>query len=466
MAGPWPGPGTLVAAVSGGADSVAMLRLLAEQAPERGWRLVVGHVDHGLRADSAVDAAFVADLAGALGLEWRVVGVVARQAGLSPEDAARRARRQALLALAGELDAVALALAHTIDDQAETVLARLLTGAGPGGLAAMRPWSGPLWRPLLAVRGRELRDYLAALGQPWREDPSNADRAYQRNRLRHAVLPLCRQLINPRADEALARLAGLLADEEDYWRGLLDDALAAHGRREGASLCLSLGWLLAQPPFLRRRMMRHIAGRLLGGGQHLLFDHVAGLERLLTMAAGKSLTLPFGLRAWREHEHLRLAPDVDPPPLRARLDGPGLVELPALGAALLAREVAPGAALRARGGRAWLPLEDVRWPLELCWPWPGMRFWPLGAPGGKRLSKIAIDRKIPPWWRKRLLVVADEGGPWWVWPLAPAQRARVRADEPLLELSLVDSLANWPYSIEFKGPISDRELPLPTWAEP
>jgi len=226
---PAAGDGVAVA-VSGGADSLALLHALRTLAGPRDWRLAVVTVDHGLRPGSAADAAFVADHAKALGLPARVRTLAPadlsqhRQAG--PEGAARAARYGALWPAADELGCRWLATGHTLDDQAETVLLQLLRGAGPDGLAGMAVRGGRLLRPLLGVRRAETRACCTAIGLEWREDPTNAGDRPLRNRVRQRLLPLLEEL-RPGATRALARTAALAADERDWLDRLVAETLAA-----------------------------------------------------------------------------------------------------------------------------------------------------------------------------------------------------------------------------------------------
>jgi tRNA(Ile)-lysidine synthase len=220
----------LAAAVSGGADSLALLHALRTLAGPRGWRLAVVTVDHGLRSGSAADAAFVVDHAKALGLDARLEALapadLARHRRAGKEGAARAARYEALWRAAGELGCGWLATGHTLDDQAETVLLQLLRGVGPDGLAGMPVRSGRLLRPLLGVRRAETRGCCAAIGVDWREDPTNAEPGPLRNRVRQRLLPLLEEL-RPGATAALARTAGLAADERAWLDPLVAATLAA-----------------------------------------------------------------------------------------------------------------------------------------------------------------------------------------------------------------------------------------------
>ncbi|GAB6165371.1 tRNA lysidine(34) synthetase TilS [Thermostilla marina] len=234
----------MLAAVSGGADSVAMLRALAALRRPGAGRLIAVHVHHGLRGEEAdADAEFVVDLAEQLQLPCRLVHpsrpIREMTAAVGLEAAARRARYQLLAELAGELGARYVATAHTADDQVETVLHRILRGTGIrglGGIPRTRPLPpAVLIRPLLEVTRAELRSYLSAIGQPFREDCTNHDLRYTRNRIRHRLLPLLRRRFNPSVDRALGRLARLAQDQAEIRRFAVEqvDRLALRTKRSG-----------------------------------------------------------------------------------------------------------------------------------------------------------------------------------------------------------------------------------------
>jgi tRNA(Ile)-lysidine synthase len=276
-----PAAGDRVAvAVSGGADSLALLHALRALAGPRGWRLAVLTVDHGLRPSSAADAAFVADHAKALALPHRVLvlapGDLERHRDAGPEGAARAARYAALWPAAGQLGCAWLATGHTLDDQAETVLLQLLRGAGPDGLAGMAVRTGRLLRPLLGARRTDTRAACAAIGLPWREDPTNADDGPLRNRVRTRLLPLLEDL-RPGAAKTLARTATLAADERDWLDPLVATALAATA--EGFALDAEA--LAALPVALGRRVVRAAARRA-----GVAVPDAAATDRVLALAGG------------------------------------------------------------------------------------------------------------------------------------------------------------------------------------
>ena len=249
-------------AVSGGADSLALLLALQELAPTLGLQLAVLHLDHAWRPESADDASFVAQWAARLGLPLMARRAEElRQARGNREQAARQARylffRECLAS--GEINCVATA--HTADDQAETVLLRLLRGAGTRGLAGIWPvvCAGPnekIIRPALACRREELRAWLRAKDETWREDASNWDLGRRRNRIRHELLPELTRDYNPALVERLADLAALARAEEEFWTGEIAARAPRLWRATPAGWEADTRELAAQPLALARRLLR------------------------------------------------------------------------------------------------------------------------------------------------------------------------------------------------------------------
>jgi tRNA(Ile)-lysidine synthase len=291
-------------AVSGGADSVGLLRILLELRSELGIVLSVAHLHHGIRgADANADEAFVAELARIHDLELHLRRGDARQESqhhrLSLEAAGRRLR-QAFFADLLEHGAVnVVATAHTLEDQAETVLLKLVRGTGTRGLAGIFPEqklsNGRVVRPLLASRRDPIREYLRELSQPWREDLSNSDLSFTRNRLRARVMPVLREEINPSGDIALAHAAEIARAEDDYWDAQINRLLplvvvrgepARGGGRKGTSaeaISLDIEKFQQHPLAVQRRLLRS-AGEQLGCG--LDFEHV---QAVLELVASRSV---------------------------------------------------------------------------------------------------------------------------------------------------------------------------------
>lgn len=250
----------ILLAVSGGPDSTALLYGAALLAPDRGWRLTVAHLDHGLRASSTDEAEAVATAAAGLGLPGEVrrvdVGALAKAERRSVEDAGRQARYRFLeeVAISHDPDAL-IATAHTADDVAETILLRLARGSGLRGLRGIPARRGRIVRPLLHSRRATLRAALDAAGIPYATDPSNANVAHARNRVRAELLPALERL-NPAVVEALVRFGQLAADDDDLLDAMAAAELAQRRNPEDASI----DWHRPPARALGRRLLRLAIG--------------------------------------------------------------------------------------------------------------------------------------------------------------------------------------------------------------
>ncbi|GAA4774838.1 tRNA lysidine(34) synthetase TilS [Microbacterium gilvum] len=255
---------TVLVALSGGADSLALAAAAAFEAPRLGIRAVSITVDHGLQAGSADVAARAAEQARALGMaEARVVRVDVGSEG-GPEAAARDARRAALRAAALDTGAAGVLLGHTLDDQAETVLLGLARGAGAGSLAGMAPRRlderGLAWlRPLLGLRRDDTGAFCAASGLDAWDDPHNVDDRFSRVRVRRAILPVLERELGPGVAEALARTAEQLREDNEAFADMIDEVIEDIVEHVEAGIAISVPALAANPPALRHRIIRHVA---------------------------------------------------------------------------------------------------------------------------------------------------------------------------------------------------------------
>lgn len=285
----------IVAAVSGGADSVALLHMLLALAPEKGYRVAAAHVNHGLRgAESDADESYVRELAERLGAECFVARVDVRAAlpkyGNNKQSAARALRLEALGKFARSWRADAVALAHHADDQAETVLMRLLRGTGPGGLGGIRFLSHvngmKLVRPLLRISKEELESYCSRHGLAPRFDSSNASRDYFRNRIRLDVMPYIMKQCGG-ASDALRRTAELAADEDDLLEELARGRLAEMADGNGEIVRIDRELFLACHIALQRRMIKIILRSLIPDDDAI---DSAKIERIRIAAAAERPT--------------------------------------------------------------------------------------------------------------------------------------------------------------------------------
>jgi len=315
-------------ACSGGPDSTALLLVLAELASELGCTLSVAHFNHRLRgAESDGDEQFVGSLAAKLGVPLHSaasdVSAKARSDRANLEGTARRLRYRYFFSLveSGAVDRIAAG--HTMDDQAETVLHRFVRGAGNRGLGGIHPTIGKppsaekwLIRPLLEVRRQVVREYLQSRKQNWREDSSNQNQRFTRNRIRHRLLPALEEL-NPSVVETLARSAEIARDEEGFWDSYIEALGESALRREGGRLQIDIASLRAMHAATARRLLRRAIQEAVGAGDQQAFPGCeAGwadfghVQRLLALAlegqSGTGLCLPRGIRARKEFSTLVL----------------------------------------------------------------------------------------------------------------------------------------------------------------
>lgn len=414
------GARAVVAMVSGGADSTALLRFLAEEreaagAPET---LSVLHVDHTLRGDdSTADAVFVSALSSSLGLPCRVVrydvAAYAAEEGLNLEDAGRRVRYRfadeeldAVCEAGGiPADAGRIATAHTFDDRLETFLMRLASGAGPGGLASIRHARGRVIRPLLDASRTDVVAYLEALGQGWREDVTNTDTARMRARVRHEVLPELER-INPSLRATLRRTLEVTGDEDELLSGMADAfAVDFSSTKEGeVSFDRERMKTLSRP--MARRSVRSALLAAFPEASRIEFEHVEALVDGMA-EDGFARHLPDGLRARTEYDRLivrrergeraPLAPTLLPVPGEATLGDAGSV---------LAEEVEPTVSDPGRD-EAVVDADLLRGTLTVDGVREGDRMRPLGMEGTKKLGDLLTDEKVPQRERRLVPVVRD-----------------------------------------------------------
>jgi tRNA(Ile)-lysidine synthase len=416
----------LLAGVSGGADSVALLDILVRG----GWRPHVCHLNHQLRGNAAeTDAAFVRRLAGhhqlACTIESRDVTRFAADHGYSLEQGARHARLEFFEAVAARTGIGKLALAHNADDQVETFLMRLLRGAGVPGLVGIWPerqiGSLRVIRPLLGARREAIRDYLAARGLAWREDQTNADRRFIRNRIRHELLPMLEREFNPAIREVLARTAEILRDEDFY--------LLHHvARRYYMAVCrddaVNVRALADCPVAVQRRLVRFWLGGETEHGPRYSFEQIEAVRQLaLADAPGGQVDLPDELVAWREYDWLRKAHRRELQPLRGEwpVALEGTTRVRELNTEFVAARIAaPAAAARARSARParceeQFDLDTLGAGLVVRTWRQADRFQPLGMSQPKKLQDFFVDEKIPRHKRHRLPVLcAGDGRVVWV----------------------------------------------------
>ena len=425
----------VLVAVSGGADSMALLHALHSEAPSLGITLTVAHLDHRIRGRTGEeDAAFVTRFARKRGLDVITgradVPRAAARKGMSLEMAARDARYRFLVRTARRVNATVIATAHHADDQAETVLLKLARGAGARGLAGIPRKTSvhgyPLVRPLLDVTRHEIIAYLRSRKQAWREDETNGDDTFLRNRVRHQVLPFLETFLNPSIRQALRRTADVLGEEDGVLERAADEALSAcllNRRGRGVDIAR----LQVRPLALRRRILRSWLVRSGVPAGTITFDLLERIDETARGGSGRRQTpLPGGGRVVIEQGRLAVqrrtaAKDVGrSAPFRQALDIPGETLLPDPGLRIGAT-VHPGLHRPKPGGagrypaRASISRAAVGRKRVYVRSWrPGDRMRPLGLAGTKKLQDIFMDEKVLVYCRARIPVFECGGEIVWI----------------------------------------------------
>ena len=470
-------------AVSGGADSVGLLRILYELRDELGVVLSLVHFNHKLRgAESESEEQFVAELARELQLEYHVAtGDAAAEAATSRasvEAAARELRYSFFGQLMNQSDEGIprldkIATGHTLDDQAETVLMRAVRGSGMRGLAGIYPvfeielddeFVGEVIRPLLGVRHAELVQYLQEIGQKWCEDSSNQDARFTRNRMRHSVMPVLERQFNPAVQQALSELAEIARGEEDYWQneiagwmgtaihwtepewsqsgqpGLVqlqpfNPELRERLQQPGPlvmNATVDRTWLLSEPVAVQRRAIKAI-GEL--AGFPLEFKQVEEIVRFASEedGTGKSLSLPLGWSvAWEPTALTFLTPDLRsqeriPRDYEYILPIPGRAIVPEAGIVIEALHTEVGAEMA--GYNPDHLLNPLLLPKELRvrnWR-PGDRFWPAHTKSSKKIKELLREHHVTGTARKTWPVVVSGEEVFWVRGFAVPESHRMKS---------------------------------------
>jgi tRNA(Ile)-lysidine synthase len=412
---------TVGVAVSGGADSVCLLHALIALAPRWALRLRVLHLNHRLRGEeSEQDAAFVAGMARDLGLDADLepadVAGMRVVTGENLEQLARRLRRQFFLSRldTGLVDRVALG--HTRSDQAETVLFRILRGSGVSGLAGILPVTKEGFvRPLLEIDRPDVERFLRERNIPWREDASNQDPAYSRNRIRHYLLPSLTREWNPSLPRALAQMAELVNDEEAHWAHLVHRAETVNLVRRGNAVLLRASELSSLERPLARRLLRRAVQQVKGDVLGIEFRHVEAVLKLAVRDEGwGGLDLP-GIRVRRSFDWIRLAP----PEVGGQtgfcleLKAPCTVELPD---GRLEIRIAEGETTGDHG----LDADLISWPLTVRNWLPGDCYQPLGRQRPVSCKRLFQQRRIPSWDRHNWPIITQGGAIVWAKVFGPA----------------------------------------------
>ncbi|MBM3119255.1 MAG: tRNA lysidine(34) synthetase TilS [Chloroflexi bacterium] len=421
----------LVVAVSGGADSVCLLHILAQRQRELGVELHVAHLNHQLRGgESESDASYVSELAGKLGVPATIVcqdvAAYRDRKGGSLEEAAREVRYSFLTEVTKEVGTSKVVVGHTRDDNVETILMHLLRGAGSVGLCGLQPSSIlqfgehkariEVVRPLLEVTRQETLDYCQRHKLKPRSDSSNLSLSFLRNRIRLELLPVLKNY-NPSIDNALLRLAAIAGDDVSFIEEQTSLMWKELAKTEGDVIYLDGSKMTALPRAMQRQVFRRAVRHLRGNLQDIEADHIEAMVDFLSKPVGRKLCLPQGLTLSTEYGRLVLTPAQTSscpfPPLAGvfSIKIPGGTALPGWH---VKADIVKQPVSNANGFVASFDLDRVGEKLMVRRRKPGDRFQPLGMTETKKLQDFMVDSKIPRSWRDRVPLVCSTEQILWV----------------------------------------------------
>ena len=405
----------VIAAVSGGADSVCLVHILREIGANLSG---LAHFNHQLRgAASDEDERFVSEMASRMDLPFFRASA---QLSGNLEQAARRARMEFFRGLVHDGAADRIALGHTRDDQAETVLFRILRGSGLAGLAGIHPVNGPFIRPLIEVTREQVEQYLGSRGTAWREDTTNRELRFARNRIRHELLPELEREWNPQIRGALAHLADLAFEEERWWSG-----------QPGLNGEFRASELAAMPRAIARRAIRRTIAAAKGDLRGIEFEHVERILELASRASGDGRLLLPGVAVTRSFDRMR----VERPEIRNRSE-PVMVTVPGVypapdGAGEIRFEIAETQSPRCANLRVELAASsmDLR-----AWR-PGDHYHPVGRSRDQKLKEMFQSARIPSWRRQSWPIVECAGKIVWARGFGAAEESSAGSDAgPVLRI--------------------------------
>ncbi|NLJ40278.1 MAG: tRNA lysidine(34) synthetase TilS [Clostridiales bacterium] len=450
-----PGQGVVVG-VSGGADSLALIHLLCQIRNRISISLYIAHVNHGLRGQEAVDdAEFVRAIAERWDLKFFLkearVSELAKEWSLSEEQAGRRVRYDFFHSVLREVRGHKIALAHHSDDQAETIMHNIIRGTGLSGLSGMEPVrDGSIIRPLLCVSRGEIEDYCRQNGLEYREDRTNLDTIYTRNRIRGILIPLIEEQFNPNFSQSLLRMGDILGEDEEFLAKHAEkifNSLARHGDNE---VRFSIEGLKECPKAIRRRVLRRGLERLKKDLTNIGYVHIEALLRLIwDSQAGSRINLIEGLVARKDYEELVLYFDsagcrqrpLPVPDFEYELDIPGVAIIPQLNLVITVEGIEPPRVLDQGDGCIYIDEEAIKNGLTVRNRRDGDRFRPLGMSGTKKLKDYFIDQKVPRDKRDSIALVVDEDNIIWVAGYRMSEDYRIKKDtKKVLKIEVKDLL--------------------------
>lgn len=441
----------ILAAVSGGPDSMTMLFVLHSLASELGFEIGVGHVNHCLRgAESDGDEKFVEEITKRLGIPLHKTRVDAEayriEHRLSPEEAAREVRFAFLEQAMNDFKYLKIATAHNADDNAELVLMNLIRGTGPDGLEGMRLTCAETKkiRPLLNFYRREIESFIEKNDIPFRIDSTNSDEHFLRNRIRNNLFPHIENRFNGKIKEALNRLSNIVSSENDYMEKEAAKSFAKAAKiKEPGLIRIDPAEILSMHEAVSRRVLRMAVRKLKGDLKRISHTHIDGVLRLAAKDYDGEIHIPGRIRILKERgilylrqeEHyLRLSRTIDNYDyfIDYLSDLPNEMDIPESAMKIRIRMALDGEAdstSLSGADRIFMEKEAVILPLVIRNARPGDRFMPMGMDGTKTVMRYLMDLKVPELKRKTQPILVSGGEILWVMGIRLSEKLRIRNPE-------------------------------------
>jgi tRNA(Ile)-lysidine synthase len=439
----------VIVALSGGSDSVALLAALVRIAPQMDLSLIVAHINHHLRGEeSDEDEKFCRDLSRNLGVVFvsEKMNKTGSHKGLSPEDYYRRQRYLFLNKVAKDNQAEKIALGHHLQDQAETVLLNLLRGSGLEGLKGILPMrDGKFIRPLIEVSRKQIINFLNESGIAYRQDSSNENNKYLRNKIRRDLIPYLKKEFNPKVEENLAKMAQILRQEDEFIRQHVFSAMESpYIQRQPGRISLNIQYISKLHPAIRFRLFKALLESLNPAKNGFSSIHIKSLEKLThDQKSGKRISLPLSIIASREYGNLILErKNIRTQKIKYsyNMSVPGSVWVSEKNISVRLQIVTRDYIDFKSNIKVYMDLDKIRKPLILRNRREGDWFDPLGMPGRQKIKALFIDRKIPRDERDRVMLIADELSVVWVENMHLSDRVKITGEtKNVLEVEIVKS---------------------------
>ena len=435
----------VVVALSGGPDSIALADILVRLGPEMDLQIIIGHFNHKLRGDeSDEDEEFCRRIANKYGLPYHggKMDKSKKQKGVSPESFYRRERYLFLEGVMKRQRAQKIALGHNMDDQAQTVLMRLLQGSSLEGLKGILPLRDDKFiRPLIEVARQEIVDYLKINELEYRKDSTNKSAKMPRNKIREELMPFLKKEFNPRLETILAQTAKILRRDDDFIKEFVAGAMQSENiRAASGSYCVNTDWLRGLHPALRFRLLKSLLERLMPEEKRLSYVHIEALDKVIAgEKTGKKLNLPAGMKAFREYNHLFLEKRTRDLPKRDyeySLAEEGIFFIAEKNINVCLQKVTRSYIDYGDINKIYMDMDKLLPPLIIRNRRNGDWFEPMGSGGSKKIKDYLIDRKIPRCARDSLMLFTDSLSVVWVEKMHLSERVKItEKTKNILEVS-------------------------------